>query len=373
MLVTPRSLSALTRLEPMKPAAPVTTVYMVCLLPDQFFAGRHGRAELADDDAGRAVGDAHGVRQPGARGEHHARAWRSRCRRRRSRRTLRAPAPARAVRRPLRNSVMPSSLRVTSSASSPSSRAQRSALRGEVGLVLPAADDLAQFGAVGREQGRAAVARVVVALRDRPAPACRRARQTDHSRRCGRGRPCRSRRGSPRRRPASACSKSASLAASTSLEGGVSKSMRSSCCWRPITRSLTVVGIAASRVQAGANAGRVEQPRQAPAGLVVADHRQQRAPRRRAPRVARDVGGAAGTLLAALDLHHRHRRLRRDARDVAEPVAVEHHVADHQHARPRGVGNAQRRRACAPLMPPPSPRPPMGKYSMPCARTTAGS
>ena len=55
-----------------------------------------------------------------------------------------------------------------------------------------------------------------------------------------------------------------------------------------------------------------------------------RAARVRAPSaaaVARDVGGAARPLLAARDQHHRHRRLGRDALDVAEPVAVEHHVA----------------------------------------------
>ena len=68
------------------------------------------------------------------------------------------------------------------------------------------------------------------------------------------------------------------------------------------------------------------------AGLVVADHRQQRYPRAQGRRIARDIGRAAGTLLGALDLDYRHRGLRRDAAHLAEPVAIQHHVADHQQA-----------------------------------------
>ena len=52
-----------------------------------------------------------------------------------------------------------------------------------------------------------------------------------------------------------------------------------------------------------------------------------------ADRVARDVRRAAEAIFLALHVHDRHRRFRRNAVHVAEPVTVEHHVADHQHAR----------------------------------------
>ena len=98
----------------------------------------HGGAELADHDAGRVVG--HSAPPPaGPRPPPASRpASRSRCRPRRSRRTLpRHGGHVQHCSVPM-NSVMPSSLRVTSSASSSSSRAQLLRARGEVGLALPA-------------------------------------------------------------------------------------------------------------------------------------------------------------------------------------------------------------------------------------------
>ena len=112
-----------------------------------------------------------------------------------------------------------------------------------------------------------------------------------------------------------------------------------------MTRSFTVVGSAGIAVERRAHALGREQALERRAGLVVADHRQQRRLRAQRRRVARDVGGAAGALLGARDLDHRHRRLGRDALDVAEPVAVEHHVADDQHARARDARRATRRSA----------------------------
>jgi hypothetical protein len=47
--------------------------------------------------------------------------------------------------------------------------------------------------------------------------------------------------------------------------------------------------------------------------------------------IARHVGSPAGPLFDAFDLEHRHRGFRRDAVDVAEPVAVQHHVTDYQY------------------------------------------
>ena len=49
--------------------------------------------------------------------------------------------------------------------------------------------------------------------------------------------------------------------------------------------------------------------------------------------IARDVGRAAGHETFALKIHHRHRRFRRNPRHAAPDEMVEHHVADHQHAR----------------------------------------
>ena len=78
---------------------------------------------------------------------------------------------------------------------------------------------------------------------------------------------------------------------------------------------------------------RLQELAQRRPGLVAPDHRKQAHLRAERGGVARDVGRAAGALLDAVDLHDRHRRLGRDAADLAEPVAVEHHVADDQHAR----------------------------------------
>jgi hypothetical protein len=134
----------------------------------------HGRAELAHDHAGRFVGDAHRVGQRRAGREQRAERGDHRVARAghvvhlaRLRGIVSAPSSVK--------SVMPSSERVTSSASR-SSGAQLLRLRGHLRLVAPAADDLAELGAVGREQR---ARRGTVATRrpwDRPARACAGAR-----------------------------------------------------------------------------------------------------------------------------------------------------------------------------------------------------
>jgi hypothetical protein len=50
-----------------------------------------------------------------------------------------------------------------------------------------------------------------------------------------------------------------------------------------------------------------------------------------------------GRFLGALDEHHRHRGFGRDAAHVAEPVAVEHHVAHDEHARATEIGEVLHR------------------------------
>ena len=76
----------------------------------------------------------------------------------------------------------------------------------------------------------------------------------------------------------------------------------------------------------------VQQAGQAVARLVLARHRQQGNPGAQRRGIARHVGGAARPLLGATDMHHRHRRLGRNAAHLAEPVTVEHDVADDQDA-----------------------------------------
>ena len=66
-----------------------------------------------------------------------------------------------------------------------------------------------------------------------------------------------------------------------------------------MTRILTVVGSAGSRWNDVCHAIGGEQALQRRAGFVGADHRQQRRLRAECGRVARDVGRAAGALLAS--------------------------------------------------------------------------
>ena len=80
---------------------------------------------------------------------------------------------------------------------------------------------------------------------------------------------------------------------------------------------------------------RFSEPRDLPPRLILADHRKEAHLCTERLAVARHVARAAQAqlFLLLLDEHHRYRRLGRDARDVAVPVAVEHDVADDQDAR----------------------------------------
>src|SRR5688500_5308106 len=70
---SPRSLSARTRLDPMKPAAPVTMSAMVSVSRGEALGELRGvddsGAELADDDSRRMVGDVHRIVQARAGGD----------------------------------------------------------------------------------------------------------------------------------------------------------------------------------------------------------------------------------------------------------------------------------------------------------------
>jgi len=86
-------------------------------------------------------------------------------------------------------------------------------------------------------------------------------------------------------------------------------------------------------VQARLDAFLLDQLLELRARLVAPHHREQACVRAERLAVPRHVGRAAEPLLLAPDQHHRHRRLGGDPRHLAEPVAVEHHVAHHQDPR----------------------------------------
>ena len=209
---------------------------------------------------------------------------------------------------------------------------QRLRPRGQVVLVFPAPHHFAHFGAVGRDDGGAMVARIVVALGIDQDGLAGGAREFDHFR--------------DMREPALAVVGQHQHVAvgEQRLEigqlvrqhfvAGQGLEIDAQQLLLPADHAqLDRGGNARILVQAGDDMLGFDQLAQARAGLVVADHRQQRRPRAQRRRIARDVGRAAGTLLGALDLDHRHRRLGRDAAHLAEPVAIEHHVADHQQPR----------------------------------------
>ena len=120
-------------------------------------------------------------------------------------------------------------------------------------------------------------------------------------------------------------------------------------------------------MQPGVDAILLQQPLELAAGIVVADDGEQRSPGAQRGAVVRDVGGAAEAELLLFLVHqnHRDRRLGRDPLDFAEPVAVQHHVPDDQHACPAHrfseMGKLVQRHCHQRL--------PMPKYSSPASRT----
>jgi len=87
--------------------------------------------------------------------------------------------------------------------------------------------------------------------------------------------------------------------------------------------------LAGDALEAGGHAHGLQAVAQAVGGLVDTSDADQEGRCAEGGKVQRDVGGAAGAVLMLLDPHHGHRRLGRDARGRAVPVAVEHHVADY--------------------------------------------
>ena len=84
--------------------------------------------------------------------------------------------------------------------------------------------------------------------------------------------------------------------------------------------------------EAGRDARAGHQGFELVAGFVVADHTEQRGPRAHGHDVVSHIGRAAHAFFLARDTHHRHRGFGRDTVHRAVPVAVQHGVANHQHA-----------------------------------------
>src|SRR6185503_5492370 len=214
--------------------------------------------------------------------------------------------------------------------------AQRLRAALEILLVLPGADDFAQLGEVRREDARALVARVVVALGVDQHALPGAARGTDHLRDVV--------------QPALAVvGKDDHVAlgqrAAEVLELGREHLARRRLFEVDAQELLAAAddaqllrgGQAAVVVQARVDAHFFQQLLERPAGLVAADHREQARARAELGAVPGDVGRTAQALVFAANQNDGYRSLRRNARHLAEPVAVEHHVADHQHPGLRGV------------------------------------
>ena len=71
--------------------------------------------------------------------------------------------------------------------------------------------------------------------------------------------------------------------------------------------------------------------------LVLSNHPEKETARAEACDITGDIARAADQLFLPLDREHRHRRFRRDARDLAIDEVVEHPVADAEHGL---LGNA---------------------------------
>ena len=319
------------------PAAPVTTTFIA--LPsarEQLVVADARGAELADDDAAGAVGDRHRLAQRQAAGEHRGEGGDHRVagagdveHLARLGRDLHVAGGVEQ-----RHAVL--GARQQQRARAERLRAAPATRSCSCASLAPGADHLGQLGAVRRDRRSRRGSARSRCPSDRRGPARPAARagsimsgmcveaalavvgEQDHVRDCASA--------SLVERPASP--------SSTSWSGSSSKSTRSSCCERPMTRSLTIVVSRGSRSNSVSMPLLLEQRLEAAAVLVVADRGQQARLRAERLDVPGDVGGAAEPLLllARVDAHDRHRRLGRDAVDRAEPVAVEHRVADDEDA-----------------------------------------
>ena len=113
-----------------------------------------------------------------------------------------------------------------------------------------------------------------------------------------------------------------------------SSSMRTSCWWRRQDPGLRRGDAARhDRDAVHADSGGAEQLADAVAGRVVAGPTRDVGVDAEPREVERDVAGATDGRRLAAEAHDRDRSLGRDAGDLADQVAVEHEVADDEHAR----------------------------------------
>ena len=212
--------------------------------------------------------------------------------------------------------------------------AQRHRLGGHLARIAPATHHLPEFAAIGRDHRRAAIAVPVLALGVDQHGLARRARALDHRRDV--------------REPALAvvgedeevrvgeqAFEVGQLGRQHLVRGRGLEIDAQQLLLARDDAHLDGRGQRRVAVKRRLHAVGREQALERGAGLVGAGDRQQRGPRAQRRRVARDVGRSAGALLGALDPDDGHGRLRRDPLDVAEPVAVEHHVARDQEPRAR--------------------------------------
>ena len=188
--------------------------------------------------------------------------------------------------------LMPSSLRVSSSACGAQLAPQRLRARGEVVLAFPASHHFAHFGAIGRNDGGAMVTRIVVALGIDQDDLAGRAREFDHFR--DMGEPALAVIGQHQHIAAGQQRFEIRQLVRQYLMAGQGLEIDAQQLLLPADHAqLHRGGNARILEQAGDDFLRLDQFAQAHAGLVVADHRQQRRARAQRGRIARDVGGAA--------------------------------------------------------------------------------
>jgi hypothetical protein len=88
----------------------------------------------------------------------------------------------------------------------------------------------------------------------------------------------------------------------------------------------------AVRMQVRSDRGFVQQAGHGVRRFILAEHGDKPGPSAQGAHVARHVGSPSQALLRAADADNRNRCFRRDAIHIAEPVAIQHHIASNEDA-----------------------------------------
>src|SRR5579859_6901703 len=179
MPVSPRAFSARTRLEPINPAAPVTTISMA-VSGKEFFGMNHRGTKLAYDNARSLVGQFYGLGEGGACRKHDAQNGNYRIPR--SADIVHFPRDCRNV-EAFAFAVQRHALFAARNQQRIQAELAAQLLRapGQVVLALPAPGDFTEFRPVRRKQRSVLVARIVVAFGIDKYRFSRRARRLDHA------------------------------------------------------------------------------------------------------------------------------------------------------------------------------------------------